>query len=262
MDPPPHLVAFAPPSETDLLGFAQTKVSREMIHEIAKNDRERDISTYELGISRQLAPKPELGLSIWIKIGEVLSLEQVSEPDRAYENSPPEGIKGHLKRLFACTILLRNAGYVSIDENPDGDFFLEISAGSVIQLVRSALAIGDRAPRRAIGFLLWFHDKQSDPLVRPYAAFGVLVLEAQENPASAAILETCSWVEEEEIFARRQLGRDVYSDHWLLGINYQESKRNGERWVNALAQVIEANRGRLATLVESRLRDMLARMSQ
>ena len=51
-----------------------------MMHEIAINDRGENAAAYELGISKQLAPKPTLGLTTWISIGGVLWLAQVAEP--------------------------------------------------------------------------------------------------------------------------------------------------------------------------------------
>jgi hypothetical protein len=59
MDPPASLLDVVTPSETALLDFARapSRVSREMIHEIAKNDRENNVAEYELGILKQLTPK-------------------------------------------------------------------------------------------------------------------------------------------------------------------------------------------------------------
>jgi hypothetical protein len=231
MDPPAHLVTFAPPSETALLDFASARVSREMIREIAINDRGEDVAAYELGISKQLAPKPTLGLATWISIGEVLWLEQVSEP---------QGDQGHWKRLFTCTILLRNVAYVSSSEADEADFFVELQATSVIQLVRSAILLGNEPSRLAMGFLLWLHAEQSHPLLRPYAAFGILLLQIQEDPAHLNLLDTCVWLDFEEQLTREQLGSDVHSEHWLLE-DYDYSRW---RWTETFAQVTEAHTGR------------------
>src|SRR5271170_3085870 len=168
MEPPSALIAAAPPSETALLDFARapSRVSREMIHEIAMNDRERDVEIYELAISRQLASHPTLGLLPRHPL-EVLQLQGVSTP---------ESSRGHLKRLFACTILLRNVSFVSSEDWDDEWFFITTSAATVIQLVRSCIALGSQYSRLALGFLLWLHSKQSDPMLRPFVSFGVLLL--------------------------------------------------------------------------------------
>jgi len=231
-----------------------------MIHEIAKNDRENNVPEYELAICRQLAPNPELGLPVWVSMGEVLWLEQVSEPDRAYTNRAPEGPKGHFKRLFACTLLLRNAGYVSLDGTHDGDFFIEVSARSVIQLVRSAIALGSQASQLAVRFLLWLHDKQSPPMLRPFVSFGVLLLQIQEGLTN--LPEACAWVEEDEKLAREQLGRHVHSTRWLIGLNYQED-HSGPRshWTGTFAQVIAAKSGQLPPEAAAVLKQMRDRLS-
>jgi hypothetical protein len=242
MDPPLALLAAAPPSETALLDFARapSRVFREMIHEIAMNDRGEDVEIHELAISRQLASQPKLGALPWHPL-EVLELQRVSEPDRAYTNRAPEGPKGHWKRLFACTLLLRNAGYVSLDE---ADLFIDISS-SVIQLVRSAIALGSQASQLALRFLLWLHDKQSHPMLRPFVSFGVLLLQIQENVAATCLLDTCAWVEAEENSAREQLGRNARA-----------------RWMDSFAQVIEVRSGQLPPEVESALKRMHDRLCE
>jgi hypothetical protein len=228
-----------------LLDFASARVSREMIHEIAMNDRERNVASYELGISKQLAPKPTLGLDTWISIGEVLLLEQWE----------PQGDKGHWKRLFACTILLRNAAYVSSSESWDAYFLMGFEARSVIQLVRSAIVLGNELSRLAMGFLLWLHAKQSDPSLRPYAAFRILLLQIQEDPEPQNLLDTCVWLDFEEQLARDQLGRDVHSERWLLGLSWHEDRNNNRwRWTETFAQVTESHTTRFPPEVMSVLR--------
>jgi hypothetical protein len=245
MDPPAHLLALAPPSETNLLSFATSRVSREMIHEIAMNDRGENSAAYELGISRQLAPKPTLGLVTWTSIGEVLWLEQVSEP---------QADRGHAKRLFACTILLRNVAYVSSLEEGDADLFVDHQTTSVIQLVRSAVALGNQPCQLALGFLLWVHSKQSHPVLRPFAAFGALLLEIQASPSKAEILETLRWVTQEETLARMQPEGHVHSPRWLLGLSWQaDSRKNRDRWIDTFAQVLAARSEHLSPDVQSTL---------
>jgi hypothetical protein len=134
---------------------------------------------------------------------EVLELERWRKPDSA---------RAHFKRLFACTILLRNVAVVSSEET-DGAFFVETSAATVIRLVISSIALGSEVSRLAVGFLLWLHGKQSHPMLRPFVPFGVLLLQIQEGLPS--VPETCDWVQEDEKLAREQLGDDVHSARWL-----------------------------------------------
>jgi hypothetical protein len=214
-----------------------------MIHEIAQNDRGNDPADYELAILKQLTPNPALGYLPWQKSMEVLELER---------NSKPESARGHFKRLFACAILLRNVAFVQ-SEDRHGEYFVETSAATVIRLLNSAIALGSQASRRALGFLLWLHGKQSHPMLRPFVSFGVLLLQVQEGLAN--LPETCAWVEEDEKLAREQLGDDVHSAKWLVGLNYQEDSRDqSELWADTLAQVLAAQSGQLPPEVESSLR--------
>jgi hypothetical protein len=234
-----------------------------MIHEIAMNDYERDVEIHELAILRQLAPKPKLGVLPRHPL-EVLELESHSKPDQAHLEQPPSGARGHWKRLFACTILLRNVAFVSReDEDLDREFLIEKSADSVIRLVQSCIALGSQAPRLALGFVLWLHGNQSDPLLRPFVSFGALLLQAREGLCETSLLDTCAWVEAEENSAREQLGRDVYSARWLVGLNCQEGNaRCRGAWMDTLAQVIAARSGHLPPEVETVLKRMLDRLRQ
>ena len=257
MDPPAHLLAFAPPSETALLDFARAQVSREMIHEIALNDYNKDIPLHEFGILQQLTPEPDLGLLPWHP-REVLELERWNEPDEGDADRPPTGTAGQLKRLFACTILLRNVAFIS-NEDWEGDleFFIATSAVTALQLVRSSIALGNEASRLALGFLLWLHGKQSDSLLRPFVSLGVLLLQTQEDPSCPGLLDTCEWAEAEETSAREQLTKsdDVRSSRWLLGLNYQECDwARQPRWADTVERVIVARSGHLSPEAESALR--------
>jgi hypothetical protein len=144
------------------------------------NDRGNDVAEYELAILKQLAPNPALGYLPWQQSMEVLELERWSKPDSATD---------HFKRLFACAILLRNVAFVS-SEDRDGAFFVETSAAIVIRMVRSSIALGSQYSRLALGFLRWLHNKQSHPMLRPFVAFGVLLLQIHEDLPNAP--ESCA----------------------------------------------------------------------
>jgi hypothetical protein len=238
MDPPTALMAAAPPSETALLDFARapSRVSREMIHEIALNDRGEDAEIHELAILKQLAPAPPLGLLPWHPV-EVLELQRWCKSDSA---------RDHFKRLFACAILLRNVAFVG-NEDRKAEYFVGTSAATVIQLVRSSIALGSEASRLTLGFLLWLHGKQNHPVLRPFVSFGVLLLQIHEGLTS--LLEICAWVEEDEKVAREELGDDVQSGRWLIGLNYQED------------HVDAARSGQLPPEAEAVLRQMRDRLS-
>jgi hypothetical protein len=126
-----------------------------------------------------------------------------------------------------------------------------------IQLLRSSIALGSEASRRALGFLLWLHGKQSDPMLRPFVSCGALLLQIQEGLCDTSLLDTCTWVDKEENSARQQLGSDVYSAKWLLGLNGQQvHRRTRSPWTETLAEVMTARSGQLPPEVESTLRLM------
>src|ERR1700679_3868146 len=136
-----------------------------MLEEISANDWGEDTSVHLAGILAQLAPHPPLGLPPWHP-REVLELERWSEPDEESPHGPPSGDRGHLKRLLACEILLRNGAYVNGPYDlSEEDFFLQTSAATLLQLTASALALG--IPDVALGFVLWLFEAQPHPGVRP-----------------------------------------------------------------------------------------------
>jgi hypothetical protein len=97
-------------------------------------------------------------------------------------------------------------------------------------------------------------------MLRPFVPFGVLLLQIQEG--LPGVPETCDWVEEDEKLAREQLGDDVHSARWLVGLNYQEDSRdNPRRWVDTLAQVIAAKSGQLPPDAEAVLKQMHDQLS-
>ncbi len=244
--------------EIALLDFVRARVTPDMIHEIALNDRENDVADYELAILSQLAPNPMLGFLPWQQSMEVLELERWCKPD---------SVKAHLKRLLACTILLRNVAYVPKDDDV-GEYFIATSAASVIRLVGSCVTVGDQAAQLGIGFLLWLHAKQEHPMLRPFVSFGVLLLQTQQGLPD--LPATCAWVDEDERLAREQLGKRVHSPKWLVGLNYQEDYREDDEddpnrpdlWAETLAQVIAARSRLLPPEVESLLKRMRDRLSR
>ena len=92
----------------------------------------------------------------------------------------------------------------------------------MIWLVRGSIAFGIETSLLALRFLLWLHDK-SDPRLRAFVSFGALLLQVQEDPASQNLLDACTWVEDEEKFAREQLNDlEIHSATWLLGLSSYE----------------------------------------
>lgn len=98
-------------------------------------------------------------------------------------------------------------------------------------------------------------------MLRPFVSLGVLLLQIPEGPTNIA--ETCAWVEEDEKLAREQLGDDVHSARWIMGLNYQEAHIDRRApWTDTFAQVIAARSGHLPPEVESALRELLDRLRE
>jgi hypothetical protein len=251
MDPPPALLDIATPSEVALLDFVRARVSPSMIHEIAQNDYGHDAKKREIAILEQLGPTPVLGVLPYDLV-EPLELEQWSYPNLADSD-------GQLQRLLACIILLRNVAFVS-GEEPHAD--IERSAATVIWLVRGSIVLGSEPSRLALRFLLWLHDKQSDPRLRAFVGFGTLLLQVQEDLAGQNLLNTCTWVEDEEQFAREQLPElEIHSSTWLLGLScYEDDSARSFPWWDTIEQVIAARSGHFSREVESALRRMHGRL--
>ena len=266
--PPPSLLIFAPPSECGLLDWLRPQVSRLMLEEISKNDYGKSSEAYCAAILEQLGPQPSLGLLPRDPRGvrEVLELECWNEPDRNPAGQPPSNLRGHLKRLLACTILLRNVAYVKAGQRrSEEEFFIETSATTVIQLVRRSMALGHGAVPLAAGFLLWLYGRQAHPAIRPFTAFAVLLLQALsrlDEPSSRGLLQTCAWVEHEERRARELLAADAESPRWLIGLNgHADRKGDRERWVRLATEALSNPPAEYAAEVRAALRAVANRIA-
>jgi len=229
---PKSLLAIAAPSEDALLKWIQAKVSPRMLEEISLNDFGEESAEHLAGIQAQLTAHPPLGMLSWFP-REVLELERWNTPDQSHLDTPPSGTRGHVKRLLACTILLRNAAYVSSPRwGGEEDFFLQTSASTLNRLTQSALAL--QAPELGLGFMLWLFEIQSHPALRPFTAFCALAFAAALGFGEASdqeIIGACDWVDAEEVRSRAELGKDVDSERWLIGINsYERSQDRQEDW--------------------------------
>jgi len=235
---PEAIIRLTHPSETALLEWVRTQMSDFELREIAANDYGEEIPEHFAGIKAQLSENPDLGLLPWCP-REVLELERNAEPDYSYDDAPPEGRIGHLKRLLACTILLRNVAHICKSGNPadaDNDtFFIDTSAATAIQLTKSAVSVEAEAIPLALSFVLWCHSQVNYPLLTPFLTFAVLVLAAAGNfevLADQNVEDLCQVLMDEEERARRALGSEVYTDKWLTGLNLYEENYES-RWRDA-----------------------------
>jgi hypothetical protein len=236
---------MAIPSECALLDWIGETINRPLLQEISLNDYGEDSAEHLSAIQTQLAPNPPLGLPPWYPC-EVLELERWNQPERTYRGTRPEGARGHLKRLLACLILLRNGAYLSQPSAySEEDFFLQTSAATVLRFALSAIAL--HLPAAALGFLLWLLDMQQHPRLRPFIAFCVLALSTEVRSGDQQtndLLEICDWVDSEESQCRAALGKKLDGTRWLLGLNSYECARDRRAgWVE-LANQIAKNAGK------------------
>ena len=234
------LLALVMPSETLLLEHLKARVSRLMLEEISQNDYGEEAADHLAGIERQMNTDEEPSALDWCP-REVLELQRWTEPSTADEGTIENFEREHLKRLLACTILLRSAGHPSVlGRMKDADFFLETSATSLVQMTRSVLALESGLEVPALAFVLWLYQSQPYPRLQPFAAFCALLLAAAlpEQP-DADLARIYAWVESVEARCRVDVGSDV-SDNWLIGLNtYENDADRRKRWRDAVQMAFQ-----------------------
>lgn len=169
---------------------------------------------------------------------EVLELQRWDEPSCSSSAACDVAHfeREHLKRLMACAILLRSAGHEALSPRlPEKDFFLETSAASLVQMIRSVFALDASYKAPALAFVLWLHERQSYIRLQPFAAFSALLLAAtmadQEEADARAI---CEWVDAVEARSKVAAAGNFESDRWLIGLNsYEDSTVRRGRWKEA-----------------------------
>jgi hypothetical protein len=248
------------------LDWLRPKISREMIEEISRNDYGREIEQHSAAVVAELNGEGARAIPAWYP-REVLELERWREPDQSFEDAPPTGERGHLKRLLACSILLRDAAFV--DAGGAGrfeeEFFVEASADSVLQLTRSTLTLDKELPALTTGFLLWLFDLQKHPALRPYVAFALLCLAVVANAADADIFELCDWVVAVEAICRATIEADEWapppSAAWLPGVNTYLDHEGGQNNCQRLAGETLHRLGQLSPTAQDRLSEIFDRLT-
>ncbi len=227
-------------SESGLLDWLRSVISRKMLEEIAANDYGEEIADHLAAIEQQLSDKPVKGLLTWCPL-EVLELERWNEPQINPKEQPPDALHDQRKRLLACTLLLQSAGPIGAPRTSQEDFFLDTSASTVIQLTRSVISLGNDGPTAALGFLLWLYGAVRYPRLLPFIAFCafLLWLEGGGNQYGCeAIKDVWQWVLDEESHYREGYPSEVESELWLVGISsYEDRDGHRIRWFNAAKEV-------------------------
>jgi hypothetical protein len=259
---PEAIVRLTHLSETALLEWVRTQVGEFELREIAANDYGEEIPEHLAGIKAQLSETPDLGVLPWCP-REVLELERWNEPDRSYDESPPKGRMGHLKRLLACTILLRNVAYIYNSDSPaDNDtlFFIDTSALTVLRLAESAVSVGAEAIPLALSFVGWCHSQIDYPLLTPFLTFAVMLLVEAGNfevLVDQNVEDLCGVLMDEEQRARLVLGEEVNTDKWLTGLNLYEKDREFS-WRETTTKILVVSRESRST--RPKLAEVLKRL--
>lgn len=258
---------MAEPDETALLDVLRSRISRLMLEELAANDYGEEVSGHLKAIEEQISSTPTLGDLGW-RPREVLELERWSQPDEVGKTED-DYRAAHVKRLFACTILLRNAGHMSPSpvRLSEDDYFLETSAASVIRALRSAVALGALCYRPALAFNMWLYEAQPYSRLRPFVALSAALLGIAMTESDAEFgseTRLLSWVDQVEESCRIALGTDIGSDRWMIGLNtYQDCLRERKLLLDTIRLISmlrgkQAIAGALATWADAHLGSIAA----
>lgn len=232
---PPRFTELVPPDEESVLEWLRKNVSRKMLEEIAGKDRGDQTREHFAALHEQLySPKAALGLLAW-NPREVLELERWNSPDLT---------SGHIKRLLATTILLRNAGHIADARSlSEEEFFVETSVATLIRFTESAIALGGELPYLSLKFLFWVYGSLGYAIIRPFTGFSAVLLMAvdwqrfQESDIAVA----CHWCVAVEECSRVILGTDIGSDTWLIGLSsYEDSEDRRNIWGDVATAVVRA----------------------
>lgn len=214
-----------------------------MMQEISKNDYGKDADEHLAAIQAEFTGKTSSGILPWHP-REVLELERWAEPERRSGDKPSTGQRGHLKRLFACNILLRNASGLSNVKHPsDEEFFIDTSAATLIQLTLSAIALDEQPSWLTMRFILWLHGQQTHPTFSPFVGLCILLLATRTRESLGIdFVGICEWLEKEEARCReiiRTEPQDRKYQRWLIGLNHQEgSTGRRERWIDSASELL------------------------
>jgi hypothetical protein len=239
-----------------------------MLEELAAADYGTDCEQHLAGIDAQLGPQPLLGFLDWYP-GEVLELERWEEP---------QDERGHLKRLLACTILLRNAGYLEDASSSTTELVRVVESAIALDAMRSPLARrkrgraqrrdpGDDVVKLALRFVHWIRERhQHAPDFRPFATFGVILLAAHAGEAAASgeeLVALCDSVITEEAACREELGSLAPSQQWLTGLSFYEmEERRRARWIDLAWRVLKDSRPDRAPEVRAALLELADRLER
>jgi hypothetical protein len=209
------------PSERILLDWLRKRVNDSMLRNIAEADYGMDAENH-FQVLAKVRDGEQLPVPLrWVP-REVLELIRWSQPDKPSCKPGFRGTRGHLMRAFACTLLLRAAAEPENIDYTSGEY------ETIIQLVESAIALGNEATEATLSFLCWCFPLVSALNERPFYAMAILLLQvflSKHDKHGEDLLVTCGWVINEEARVR---SNDVWnlavSNWWLLGLTFHSQR--------------------------------------
>ncbi len=157
------------PADGPLLQLVRQHVDDLMLREIAEADYGFDVDGHLKALKEIKAGAIPAPMQ-W-EPREVLELIRWSEPEDPNWSPGSTGERGHWMRLFVCAILLRAAA------EPENDGYFDGDDSTIIQLVDSAMKLGNEISIAALQFLCWRMDHRTlTEWDRPYFAIAILML--------------------------------------------------------------------------------------
>lgn len=141
----------------------------EMLREIANADYGESVDEHLSAIETARSGSFTVPLE-WEPL-EVLELVRWSEPADKLENGVliRKSVREHWMRLICCTVLLKTSS------KPENHEKILSEDSTIIQFVRSAIALGDKTILAAIEFIEWLTDKSH--LDCPFCPVALVILE-------------------------------------------------------------------------------------
>ncbi|MDB6135678.1 MAG: hypothetical protein JWM59_3921 [Verrucomicrobiales bacterium] len=211
------------PDKQAAVEYFRRFVDEGMLLEIAQADYIDGAETH-LAALKPIREGNEVGeMDVWYP-GEVLELVRWSEPNDPNSGCPdaPSVLRGHQMRAFCCAVLLASPTF-------------EPHNVTLIQLMGSAMMMGDDALKATGGFLLWrIEGLRSDcEEERPFFALAIAAAAYLLDPSMEVSKEAelAAWLSEEENAEREH--RVKHDPHyrtvpWLLGLTWTEMRH--DRW--------------------------------
>ena len=195
-------------AKDSLLELAFRRVDDSMLREIAG----ADYGMHAKAHLRELLAIKAGRMSVPLKWEpkEVLELTRWSEPNDPSSESGSAAARDHWMRLLSCAILIRAAA------EPENDGYITGEGSTIIQLVDSAIKLGEETTVATLQFLRWCMEYRRLPeWSHPYFAVAVLPLSVLLNKCDPQITRYLIAAANSEVIAFSQLFDDCQvSQKW------------------------------------------------